>query len=446
MHQLALQLSAQGHQISGSDDMIFDPALSNLKEVGICPKVFGWFPEKIDPSLDMVVLGKHAHADNAELAKAKSLDLRIVTFPELIYDASKDKTRIVVGGSHGKTTTTSIIIHTLLNNNIECDYMVGAKIKGVKGSVKLSEASRYIVIEGDEYPTSADDPRPKFVHYKPTIAILTGVAWDHMNVFPTLEIYEKVFADYVSSLHEETDLVYFAGDEVLSNIVDQHAKCKCHPYRALSSSNEGDNWFLTDSMGHSYPASIYGNHNMQNLAAAQKVWEIMGRSEVDFFKAVSTFEGAAKRLEYLADTKGYTVIKDYAHSPSKVRAAVAAVRQRYANRKLVAICELHTYSSLNKEFLPQYKDSLAPADFVAVHYDPKAMEIKRMPALEAEFVKDAFNDKRIKITNTSNELQSFLDSTPTSEVVILMMSSGNYGGLDLDQFAEQAKIKDAHAG
>lgn len=435
MHQLALQLHAQGHQVTGSDDTIFDPALTNLKAAKICPTEFGWFPNKINDDLDVVVLGKHAHADNSELAKAKALGLKVLTFPELIYDASKEKTRIVVGGSHGKTTTTSMIVHTLLKNGIDCDYMVGAKIEGIKGSVKLSNNTNYIVIEGDEYPTSAEDPRPKLVHYKPNIAILTGVAWDHMNVFPSLEIYEKVFADYIASLHEDTDLIYFAGDEVLKRIVKQYAKCKIHPYQELTSISDGNDWYLLDSNGEKYNTTIYGKHNMQNLAATQKVWELLGKSKVDFFKATSTFKGAAKRLEYLADKEGYTVIKDYAHSPSKVRAAVAAVRERYPDRTFIAVCELHTYSSLNKDFIPQYKDSLHPADFATVHYDPAAMAIKRMPDLPAGVVRTAFNDERLSITNTPEELQAFLDNQAKENVVILMMSSGNYGGLDLGQFS-----------
>jgi UDP-N-acetylmuramate: L-alanyl-gamma-D-glutamyl-meso-diaminopimelate ligase len=439
MHQLALQLHAQGHSVTGSDDAIFDPALTNLKRAGICPSEFGWFPEKINEKLDFVVLGKHAHADNIELAKARALDLKVITFPELIYDSSKEKTRIVVGGSHGKTTTTSMLVHTFIKNGLDCDYMVGAKIEGVKGSVKLNDAAQYIIIEGDEYPTSAEDPRPKLVHYQPSIAILTGVAWDHMNVFPTFEIYKKVFADYIKSLDDQTDLVYFAGDELLSNLVAKYATCQCHPYQALETSQVGNDWYLISESNKRYPTSIYGQHNMQNLAAAKQVWTLLGRDEERFYDAASSFNGAAKRLEYLADKGGYTVIKDYAHSPSKVRAAVAAVRERYKDRTLAVICELHTYSSLNKDFIPQYKDCLRPADMAAVHYDPAAMKIKRMPPLAAEAVKVAFHDERIIISNTSTELQEFLDTVPKSNVVILMMSSGNYGGIDLDQFSSTDK-------
>jgi len=434
MHQLALQLLAQGHDVSGSDDTIFDPALTNLKAKGICPEEYGWFPDKITKEVDMVVLGKHAHADNVELEKARALELNVVTFPELIYTYSKDKTRIVVGGSHGKTTTTSIIVHTLLQNNFETDFMVGAKIEGVKGAVRLTETAPFMVIEGDEYPTSAEDPRPKFVHYKPSIAILTGVAWDHMNVFPTYEIYLKVFADYISSLSEDTDLVYFAGDKELPTLVEKYAICKLHPYHALKAENDEENWFLIDEKGARYPCKMFGDHNFQNLAAAQKVWELLGKDATDFYNAASQFGGAAKRLEYLADREGYTVLKDYAHSPSKVQAAVSAVRKKYSSRKLVVICELHTYSSLNKEFIPQYKDSLQPADTAIVHYDPHAMKIKRMPDLSASDVRQAFNEPKLLITNDAESLQEKLDLEPKQNVVILMMSSGNYGGIDLTQF------------
>ena len=435
MHQLALQLLAQGHQVTGSDDAIFDPALTNLKKVGICPAEFGWFPEKIEENLDFVVLGKHAHADNIELARARLLNLKVVTFPELIHDSSQEKIRIVVGGSHGKTTTTSMLVHSFIKNGLDCDYMVGAKIEGIKGSVKLSDASPYIVIEGDEYPTSAEDARPKLMHYKPNIAILTGIAWDHMNVFPTFDIYKKVFTDYISSLDDSADLVYFAGDELLSSLVKEHATCNCHPYDELRTQQIDHDWYLVSETGNQYPTSIYGKHNMQNLAAARQVWLLLGKHEEEFYQAVSSFNGAAKRLEYLADSDDYTVIKDYAHSPSKVKAAVAAVRERYQDRTLVVVCELHTYSSLNKDFIPQYKDCLSPADIAAVHYDPEAMLIKRMPPLSGDVVKTAFNDEKLTISNNSSELQAFLDMTPKSNVVILMMSSGNYGGINLDQFS-----------
>ena len=442
MHQLALQLLAQGHTVTGSDDTIFDPALSNLKAAGICPKEYGWFPQKISKDLDMVVLGKHAHADNTELAEARALGIKVVTFPELIFTYSQDKTRIVVGGSHGKTTTTSIIVHTLLQNNLETDFMVGAKIEGVKGAVRLTESAPYMVIEGDEYPTSAEDPRPKLVHYHPTIAILTGVAWDHMNVFPTYEIYRKVFVDYIASLSEDAHLVYFAGDSELPALVKEYAKCKHYPYHALKAEIESENYYLLDEAGKRYPCSLYGEHNLQNLAAAKKVWELLGKESTAFYEAASRFGGAAKRLQFLADREGYTVIKDYAHSPSKVKAAVAAVREKYASRKLVVVCELHTYSSLNIDFIPQYKDSLKPADTAIVHYDPEAMKIKRMPALPADAVRSAFNDSELIITNDSDALQKHLDGEPKENVVILMMSSGNYAGIDLGQF-ENAQSKSA---
>ena len=444
MHQLALQLVALGHQVSGSDDAIFDPALTNLTQVGICPTELGWFPEKIDENIEMVVLGKHAHADNTELAKARALNLKVVTFPELIHDSSKEKTRIVVGGSHGKTTTTSMLVHTFIKNGLDCDYIVGAKIEGIKGSVKLSDAANYIVIEGDEYPTSAEDPRPKLVHYKPNIAILTGVAWDHMNVFPTFEIYKKVFADYISSLDDQAQLVYYAGDELLSSLVAEHATCHCHSYYELKTEQVDNDWYLVSEAGMQYPTNIYGKHNMQNLAAAKQVWLLLGKAEEDFYEVASSFTGAAKRLEYLADRDGYTVIKDYAHSPSKVKAAVAAVRERYHDRTLVVVCELHTYSSLNKDFIPQYKDCLSSADIAVVHYDPAAMKIKRMPTLAPDTVKAAFNDEALMISNTSAELQAFLDKAPTFNVVILMMSSGNYGGIDLDQFSsiDKSELED----
>lgn len=432
MHQLAIQLKKQGHEVSGSDDVIFDPALNNLKKEGICPVEFGWFPTKINKDLDLVVLGKHAHGDNSELAAAKELGLKLVTFPELMYEHAKDKIRIVVAGSHGKTTTTSMIIHTLLSSGVDCDYLVGAKIEGVEGSVKLSKEAKYVVIEGDEYPTSADDMRPKFVHYHPDITIITGIAWDHANIFKTEEVYLKVFEDYIKSLDKNCKVIYCKEDPQLNALVeilkdgDRFIPYKAHPFENI----DGETFLKLSDRNVSTP--IFGKHNMQNLCAAKKVSKIIGLDSDKFYEAAANFKGAAKRLELLFDKDGLLIYKDYAHSPSKVRATVKAVKEKHANRKLVAFSELHTYSSLSASFLPQYKDALDAADVAIVHYDPEAMKIKRMPDLSGDLVRASFGRKDLFITNSSSELHFLLDHIDFEDTVLLLMSSGAYGGLDLN--------------
>lgn len=432
MHQLAIQLKKQGHEVTGSDDVIFDPALTNLKKEKICPETFGWFPNKVTKDLDMVVLGKHAHGDNPELAEAKKHGLKLVTFPELMYEHAKDKVRIVVAGSHGKTTTTSMIIHTLLSSGVDCDYLVGAKIEGVDGSVKLSKEAKYVVIEGDEYATSADDMRPKFVHYHPNITIITGIAWDHANIFKTEEDYLKVFEDYIKNLDAACKVIYCKEDPLLNALVeklkdgDRFIPYKAHPFENI----DGETFLKLSDRNVS--TSIFGKHNMQNLCAAKKVSKIIGLESDKFYEAAANFKGAAKRLELLFDKEGILIYKDYAHSPSKVRATVKAVKEKHPNKKLVAFTELHTYSSLNASFLPQYKDALNAADVAIVHYDPEAMKIKRMPDLSGDVVRAAFGKEDIFITNTSKELNFLLDHIDFEEAVLLLMSSGAYGGLDLE--------------
>jgi len=445
MHQLAIQLKNQGHEVTGSDDVIFDPALSNLKKEDICPEDFGWFPNRLTKDIDMVVLGKHAHGDNPELAEAKKKGLKLVTFPELIYEHAKDKIRIVVAGSHGKTTTTSMIIHTFLSSGINCDYLVGAKIEGVDGSVKLSNDAKYVVIEGDEYATSADDMRPKFVHYHPNITILTGIAWDHANIFKTEEIYLKVFEDYIKNLDKSCKVIYCKEDPQLNALIeklkdgDRFIPYKAHPFENIDGKT-----FLKLS-DRNIGTSIFGKHNMQNLCAAKKVSKIIGLDSNKFYEAAANFKGAAKRLELLFDKEGLHIYKDYAHSPSKVRATVKAVKEKHPNKKLVAFTELHTYSSLNASFLPQYKGALDAADVAIVHYDPEAMKIKRMPELPGKVVRKAFEKEDLFITNSSKELNFLLDNIDFEDSVLLLMSSGAYGGLDLESLPAVLTNKNKYA-
>ena len=445
MHQLAIQLKKQGHKVTGSDDVIFDPALTNLKKEGICPEAFGWFPEKLTDDIDMVVLGKHAHGDNVELAEAKKKGLKLVTFPELMYEHAKDKIRIVVAGSHGKTTTTSMIIHTLLSSGVDCDYLVGAKIEGVDGSVKLSKEAKYVVIEGDEYSTSADDLRPKFVHYHPDITIITGIAWDHANIFKTEEDYIKVFEDYIKNLSKDCKVIYCKEDPILNDLVEKlKDNDRFIPYKAHPFENIDGKTFLKLS-DRNVGTDIFGKHNMQNLCAAKKVSKIIGLDSDKFYVAAANFKGAAKRLELLFDKDDLIIYKDYAHSPSKVRATVKAVKEKHPNKKLVAFAELHTYSSLNASFLPQYKNALDAADVSIVHYDPEAMKIKRMPDLPGDLVRKAFDKADLFITNNSKELYFLLDHIDFEDAVLLLMSSGAYGGLDLNTLPAVISKKNKYA-
>ena len=439
MHQLAIQLKKQGHDVSGSDDTIFDPALTNLKKEDIFPVEFGWFPEKIEKNIDLVVLGKHAHADNPELAKAKDLDLRIVSFPELVYEHAKDKTRIVVAGSHGKTSTSSMIVHTLWSLGIECDYLVGAAIEGIEGSVRLSKEAKYIVIEGDEYPTSSEDMRPKIFHYQPHITIITGIAWDHANVFKTEEGYNKLFAEYIRSLEQNSTVIYCKEDPVLNDMVQSFdLDLNFVPYKAHPFENIDGESFLSLS-DRKLKTQIFGKHNMQNLCAAKKVCKLLDIPTEDFYKVIVKFRGAAKRLEEIYCDNNLVVYKDYAHSPSKVAATVKAVREKYANWKLLAFAELHTYSSLSKEFLPQYKGSLDAADIAIVHYDPEAMRIKRMPDLDPNDVRKAFQKEDLLVTTNEQDLKKLIGLLYPEKMVLLFMSSGNYGNLDLYKLADGLK-------
>lgn len=433
MHNLALALHHKGYVITGSDDSIFEPSKSRLEKYDLLPSQFGWFPEKISSSLDAVILGMHAKEDNPELLKAKELGLPIYSYPEFLYEQSKQKTRVVIGGSHGKTTITSMILHVLKYHQKEVDYMVGAQLEGFDTMVHLTRENDFIVLEGDEYLSSPIDRRPKFHLYKPNIALLSGIAWDHINVFPTFEDYFEQFRIFVDSIVKGGILVYNEEDAGLVKIVEETTNTiRKHPYGTPSYKIEDGKTFLETPEG-DMPVEVFGKHNLNNLAGAKWVCQHMGIDEEDFYEAIATFSGASKRLEKIVETDRTIVYKDFAHSPSKVAATTAAVKEQYENKKLIACLELHTYSSLNAEFLEQYERALDAADVAVVFYSPEALEIKQLQAISRDQIYEAFRRNDLHIYTDPRSFKEYLKEQDLEEAVLLLMSSGNYGGLDLEE-------------
>lgn len=439
MHNLALALHEKGHQISGSDDMIYEPSRSRLNNKGLLPEQYGWFEDKITPEIDAVILGMHAREDNPELIKAKELDLKVYSYPEFLFEQSKEKTRVVIGGSHGKTTITSMILHVLNYHQKEVDYMVGAQLEGFDTMVHLTEENDFIVLEGDEYLSSPLDRRPKFHLYKPNIALISGIAWDHINVFPTFEEYLDQFRIFIESIVKGGILVYNEEDSHLKKLVEETTNTiRKHPYNVPVYSVENEVTMLQTPEG-DMPVEVFGKHNLQNLAGAKWICQHMGVDEEDFYEAIATFSGASKRLEKIAETNNTVVFKDFAHSPSKVSATTQAVKEQYPEKNLVACLELHTYSSLNAEFLAEYRNALDKADVAVVYFSPEAVENKRLSAISQDQIFDAFQREDLIIYTNSEDFQKFLKSRDLNQSVLLLMSSGNYGGLDFDEIREWIK-------
>ena len=433
MHNLALALHLKGDDITGSDDEIFDPSKSRLSASGILPKVFGWFQEKITPQLDAIVLGMHAKADNPELLKAQKLGLKIYSYPEFLYEQSKFKTRVVIGGSHGKTTITSMILHVMHYFNRDLDYMVGAQLEGFDVMVKLTDDNDFIILEGDEYLSSPIDRRPKFHLYKPNIALLSGIAWDHINVFPTWKNYVEQFSIFVDSIVEGGSITYNIEDVEVKKVVEgSENTIRKFPYQTPEYQVENGITILETEEG-SMPIEIFGKHNLNNLAGAKWICQQMGIDENDFYEAISSFQGASKRLERIVETENCVAYKDFAHSPSKVLATTNALKNQFPNRKLIACLELHTYSSLNPEFLTQYKGALDAADVAVVFYSPHAVEIKKLKAISQQQIADAFQRDDLIIYTNPTMFKDFLFSQQFNDTSLLLMSSGNYGGLDFDE-------------
>ncbi len=433
MHNLALALHNKGYQVTGSDDAIFEPSKTRLDKKGILPPVMGWFPEKITPAIEAIILGMHAKADNPELLKAQELGLKIYSYPEFLYEQSKNKTRVVIGGSHGKTTITSMILHVMHYHNIQVDYMVGAQLEGFDTMVHLTEENDFIVLEGDEYLSSPIDRRPKFHLYQPNIALISGIAWDHINVFPTYDFYVEQFEIFIKKITNGGILVYNEEDSEVKRV----AEAALNPIRKMPyltpkyKVKEGIT--LLETPEGAMPIEVFGAHNLNNLAGAKWICQNMGVDEADFYKAIASFKGASKRLEKIAESKTKVAYKDFAHSPSKVAATTKAVKEQYPNRTLVACLELHTYSSLNAEFLKEYEGALEYADVAVVFYSPDAVKIKQLEEVTYNQIAKAFNREDLVIYTNPSEFKTFLFNQNFENSALLLMSSGNYGGLNFDE-------------
>ena len=437
MHNLAIALSMKGIEVTGSDDEIFDPARSRLAAHGLLPAEEGWHPERITGDLDAVVLGMHAREDNPELLKAQALGLRIYSYPEYLYEQSKDKLRIVVGGSHGKTTTTAMILHVLQRCGVEADYMVGAQLKGFDVMVRLSHSARVMVIEGDEYLTSPIDRRPKFHLYHPNVAIVTGIEWDHINVFPTFDIYREQFARFVDLIEPGGTLIYCGEDAEVRRVAEGNGRtdivkvpyiCPEHEVRegvTVIKGKQGDT-----------ALRVFGHHNLLNLTAARLACRQVGITDEQFDAAIATFEGASKRLELVESNKECAVYKDFAHAPSKLRATISAMREQYPQRRLVACMELHTFSSLTQEFLTQYAHTMDEADVRMVYYSQHALQLKKLPPLDPEQVRRAFGGG-VQVFTDSTALVAAIKQQPWHNANLLMMSSGNFDGIDFNRLANE---------
>ncbi|WP_233897387.1 UDP-N-acetylmuramate--L-alanine ligase [Tenacibaculum piscium] len=436
MHNLAIALHQKGDIITGSDDTIHNPSKARLEKHGLLPNEFGWFPEKISTDLEAIILGMHAKKDNPELLKAQELGVKIYSYPEFLYEQSKDKTRVVIGGSHGKTTITSMILHVMNYHEKEVDYMVGAQLDGFETMVHLTKENEFIVLEGDEYLSSPIDMRPKFHLYKPNIALLSGIAWDHINVFPTIENYNEQFKIFTDSLINGGMMVYNEQDTVVKDIVENSTNAiKIYPYKTPEYFIDNGITYL-DSPDGDLPLEIFGEHNLQNIAGAKWICQHMGIDEDEFYEAIASFKGASKRLEKIAENKNSVIFKDFAHSPSKVKATTTAVKNQYKERTVLACLELHTYSSLNAEFLKEYKGALAKADKAVVFYSPDAVKIKQLEAVTEQQIATAFERDDLIIYTNPTDFKEFLFNQNLENTALLLMSSGNYGGLDFEAVKE----------
>jgi len=436
MHNLAMALHQKGYEVTGSDDVIFEPSKSRLDRLGLLPKEFGWYPEKLTIDIDAIILGMHAKENNPELLKAQELGLKIYSYPEFLYEQSKNKTRVVIGGSHGKTTITSMILHVLHYHDRRVDYMVGAQLEGFDTMVHLTEDNDFMVLEGDEYLSSPIDRRPKFHLYKPNIALISGIAWDHINVFPTFEKYVEQFQIFVDGIVSGGSINYNEEDDEVVNVVEKSEnQIRKIPYRTPAYRVENGQTLLDTPEGE-MPIEVFGAHNLSNLAGAKWICQHMGIDEDAFYEAIASFTGASKRLEKIAESSTAVAYKDFAHSPSKVGATTKAVKEQYKKRQVVACLELHTYSSLNAEFLKEYEGALDAADEAVVFYSPDAVKIKQLDEVSAEQIEQAFNRDDLIIYTNPDDFKRYLKQKDFSNSALLLMSSGNYGGLNFDEVKE----------
>ncbi|MBC7862570.1 MAG: peptidoglycan synthetase [Bacteroidia bacterium] len=440
MHNMALALKKKGFDVTGSDDEINEPSKSRLAALRILPAEIGWFPEKITANIDAVILGMHARAENPELVRAKELGLKIYSYPEYIYESTKDKTRVVIGGSHGKTTITSMILHVLKHCNKDFDYMVGAQLEGFDTMVKLTKEAPIAIIEGDEYLASPIDRRPKFHLYKPNIALISGIAWDHINVFPTFEMYVDQFKIFIELVEDKGRLIYCENDKVLKELAEKTScKGKKLPYSVPPNEIENGitNLIVEEKK---IPLKIFGEHNLMNLQGAKLVCEGLGISSEEFYEAIKTFKGAAKRLEVVKQTADFSFYKDFAHSPSKLKATLEAVKKQFPNRKLVAAMELHTFSSLNENFLKEYEGAMNGADEAIVYFNPHTIEHKKLKPITIEQVRECFGRKDIEVLTVSKNVTDKLKSQSWKNKNLLMMTSGNFDGVDFAKLGEELDV------
>ncbi len=439
MHNLAIALHNKGEHVTGSDDEIFDPSRTRLAAKGLLPEQYGWFEDNISSDIDAVILGMHAKQDNIELLRAKALGLTIYSYPEFLYEQSKNKTRVVIGGSHGKTTITSMILHVMHYHNKDVDYMVGAQLEGFDTMVHLTKENDFIVLEGDEYLSSALDRRPKFHLYKPNIALLSGIAWDHINVFPTFDNYVEQFRVFLSQITHGGAIVYNQEDIEVKQVVETaQNQIKKYPYQTPRFSVENGDTLLDTEDG-PMPIEVFGKHNLNNLEGARWICQLMGVQQEDFYEAIATFKGASKRLEKIGQGPTSIAYKDFAHSPSKVRATTQALKSQYPERSLLACLELHTYSSLNPEFLSEYKGTLNGADKAVVFYSPNAVKIKKLDAVSSSQILKAFQREDLVVFTDPAAFQDYLFEQDFTDTSLLLMSSGNYGGLDFEKVKEILK-------
>ncbi|MBQ8222638.1 MAG: peptidoglycan synthetase [Bacteroidales bacterium] len=436
MHNLAIALHRKGYEVTGSDDEIFDPSKTRLKNEGILPEQIGWHPEILDDSYEAVILGMHARIDNPELIRAQELGLKVYSYPEYLYEQSKDKTRIVIGGSHGKTTITSMILHVMKYAGVETDFMVGAQLEGFDVMVRLSETAKYMVIEGDEYLTSPIDRVPKFHKYHPHIAVISGIGWDHVNVFPTFDSYLEQFRIYVDTIEEGGCLIYDVND-VEAKKIAATSKAPAFVYDIHEYHTDGESTYLI-SGDKKIKMQIFGEHNMKNINAARNVCNKIGISDEIFYEAIASFKGASRRLELMSENKekNSLIFRDFAHAPSKVLATAKALREQYRDKYLVIVFELHTYSSLSEVFINHYEHCLADCEKAVVFYDPHAVAIKKLEMMSDERIVEGFARKDIKVVHSKGELLEMFNDVPKENVVIGLMSSGDFNGLTKDDLVE----------
>lgn len=437
MHNLALAMHQQGAFVSGSDDEIVEPSKGRLAGAGILPEASGWFPEKIHADLDAVILGMHARIDNPELIRAQELGIKVYSYPGYMYDQSQHKQRIVIGGSHGKTSITAMVLHVLGQSDLACDYLVGAQLKGYSTMVKLTADAPRILLEGDEYLASPIERIPKFHLYQPHIAVLSGIAWDHINVFPTFDNYIEQFRIFLQKIVSGGVLFYYEGDEELRKVAEscERKDIRLIPYQAHPSVVRDGITYL-NFQEESIPLRIFGQHNLQNLQAAKLVCLEAGATEGQFYKAIGSFEGAAKRLEPVFANASTRIYKDFAHSPSKLKATTEAVKQQFPDKRVLACMELHTFSSLNAEFLEEYKGSMSQADEALVYFNPHTVAHKKLAEITDEQVGKAFGHPPVRVFHDSGALLDDLKSQNLENTVLLMMSSGNFDGIRFEDLPQ----------